>query len=503
MPANAGALIDRRIKRLSPAALKLARVAAVASGDFSAALAAGVLGCDLLDLADAWGELEAAHVLANQSFAHDLVYEAVRRSVPPAIARALHAGVAEVLQRGGAPAGSVAAHWLAADDMERAVAPLRQAAEQAVATTRLAEAANMYAALAKAHERRGDQVASFDALHQRVLVLHELESGTEVDDAIEAMNQRAQGDAQQARVQELLARRGLVRWEDATAHAAAGRAMALARRAGSTVVECDARLAMVEVLLRRRRPDEAAVVLAPMQDWAHREASAVQRNHFQQCEGWLALESERFGQALNLWRDCAAAAAQAGSMSDLAIALSYQMLALGAVGQFRKAAELGERERALMVEHRMLGSRFDSCDLNLAHVYVHCARYADALAALEHAAARSTINASVLALRHALVYLALGQPGRARQAAQQALEQANMPALRHLPLLMLARIEHAMRPAGDAQALVGNHLAEADTRDGVGTRSEGDPRPQRQAAQQDRAVRDLVFRRAADEAHPR
>ena len=71
------------------------------------------------------------------------------------------------------------------------------------------------------------------------------------------------------RVQELLARRGSAHWDDTTTHAAAERAMALARRAGSMVLECDARLAMTQVLLRRRRPDEVAVVLAPGCCWAN------------------------------------------------------------------------------------------------------------------------------------------------------------------------------------------------------------------------------------------
>ncbi|MCS7100070.1 MAG: AAA family ATPase, partial [Burkholderiaceae bacterium] len=54
------ALIERRVGRLSPEAIRLARCAAVAGQDFSAELAAHVLGARPLDLADAWAELERA-----------------------------------------------------------------------------------------------------------------------------------------------------------------------------------------------------------------------------------------------------------------------------------------------------------------------------------------------------------------------------------------------------------------------------------------------------------
>ncbi|MGZ9076416.1 MAG: BTAD domain-containing putative transcriptional regulator, partial [Burkholderiaceae bacterium] len=81
-PTSVGALIDRRLAQLSAPALKLARVAALAGADFSAALAAHVLQTHPLDLAEAWGELEMAQVIRGHAFAHDLIYEVVLRSVP-------------------------------------------------------------------------------------------------------------------------------------------------------------------------------------------------------------------------------------------------------------------------------------------------------------------------------------------------------------------------------------------------------------------------------------
>ena len=80
--ANVRRVIEQRIGGLSAGAVRLARCAALAGPDFSAALAAQVLGLRAIDLADAWAELESAHVLRESVFAHDLIFEAARDSVP-------------------------------------------------------------------------------------------------------------------------------------------------------------------------------------------------------------------------------------------------------------------------------------------------------------------------------------------------------------------------------------------------------------------------------------
>ena len=52
--------------------------------DFSAELAAAVLEAHPLDIAEPWRELETAQVLRDGAFAHDLIFEATRESVPRA-----------------------------------------------------------------------------------------------------------------------------------------------------------------------------------------------------------------------------------------------------------------------------------------------------------------------------------------------------------------------------------------------------------------------------------
>ena len=137
--SNVVHLIEQRIGRLSPLAVKLARCAAIAGGDFSAELAAHVLGMRSLDLSDAWAELDAAHVLREGAFAHDLIHEAARSSVPAPIARQLHAEMARFLEARATEPAHVAQHWLDAGDALKSLPWLIAAADRAATTWRPAE----------------------------------------------------------------------------------------------------------------------------------------------------------------------------------------------------------------------------------------------------------------------------------------------------------------------------------------------------------------------------
>lgn len=97
-------LIEQRLAQLTPEALRLARLAALAPGVFSPALAARVLRLHPLDLAGAWRELEAAQVLQQNAFVHGLVFEATLRSVPEAIASLMRRDIAAALADGAATA---------------------------------------------------------------------------------------------------------------------------------------------------------------------------------------------------------------------------------------------------------------------------------------------------------------------------------------------------------------------------------------------------------------
>jgi tetratricopeptide (TPR) repeat protein len=172
-PDTLAQLIGQQLARLSPPALQLARVAAVAGVDFSIPLAGHLLSRSALDLADPWAELEAQQVLRGDAFAHDLVHDAVLQGLPEVIARHLHGQTAAWLEAQGAEAAKegaeterraiaparVAAHWEAAGQRARALPALRAAAELAHRSLREGERIVFLlraADIAEAAERRDE-----------------------------------------------------------------------------------------------------------------------------------------------------------------------------------------------------------------------------------------------------------------------------------------------------------------------------------------------------------
>lgn len=223
---HSGRLIQLRLGKLSALAVKLARCAAVAGPDFSAALAAGVLHTGALDLADAWNELEAAQVLRDGAFAHDLIYEAALASVPAAIAREMHLEIAAWLELAHGEPSRIATHWLDGGNPLRAAPQLLAAATAAEARLRLNEAAGMFERAADILAQAGQSTAAFDAYFNAVEVLSRLGSaerfahlGPRLEATSSTDTQRAmaglamsniEGHAGRLEVAERLARQALV-----------------------------------------------------------------------------------------------------------------------------------------------------------------------------------------------------------------------------------------------------------------------------------------------------
>jgi hypothetical protein len=161
---NVSQLIAQRLAGLSPQAMKIARCAAVAGQDFSPALAIQVLGEGPLDLADGWAELEAAQVLRDAAFAHDLIHDAALATVPPALARRLHTLIAEALAGQGAVPQRVAAHWVASDEPHKAVPCLIESGRQAARALRATEARLAYIKAAELLTNQGRESEAFQVL---------------------------------------------------------------------------------------------------------------------------------------------------------------------------------------------------------------------------------------------------------------------------------------------------------------------------------------------------
>lgn len=198
-PASVGALIERRLRQLSPAALALARVAALAGDDFDIELAEAVLGSSTLALTEPWAELEAAQVLREQRFAHDLVFEATLRTVPTVVAARLHGQLAAHLEGRGAEPAHIAAHWLAARQGLKAVPWLVTAAERAMARFERVAAGGHHWAAAQELLAAGDHDAAFLQFYRCADAWSELSDLPRLEMLRDQLMALARTDAQLAR----------------------------------------------------------------------------------------------------------------------------------------------------------------------------------------------------------------------------------------------------------------------------------------------------------------
>ena len=254
---NVTRLIQQRLMRLSPQALRVARCTAVAGQDATASLVAQVLGVRPLDLADAWCELEDAQVLrsGDQSggrFAHDLIAEATLASVPHAIAQPLHGEVAAWLEQVQGEPARIADHWLAARQPLRAVLPLSQAAAKARAGWRLAEAAALHRQAADILRDAGHRREAFDAYFAAANMLAATAIDARLAELREEMQALAEDDGQYAMLavlQHLLLQESRCHDE---AWSVSQRAIPQAQRAGLPEIEAELRWAQAVLCWLRR-----------------------------------------------------------------------------------------------------------------------------------------------------------------------------------------------------------------------------------------------------------
>jgi len=414
-----GALIARRIGHLSQDAVRLARCAAIAGQDFSAELAAHVLGVRPLDLADAWTELETAQVFKDGAFAHDLIHEAARASVPGPIARQLHREVAAYLTGCDAPPGRLAAHWLAAGRQREALAALMSAAESARRQTlRLAEATRLYESAAEVAEQLGDQQATFDALRALVEAWILLDRNR-LDDAIIArLESHAKTPHQQAQALRLHGHiLGLCgRYPDSIA--VAQRAADLARAAGDELLAVEATSDAAAAASQIGDAQRAVRLLRPLLPWTLEHGSdEVQINVL----GHLAVSLDNIDhqtEAQSMHRRAIQAAMRARNFDQAVSAWGNLSISLIDVGKPRAAREA-------IAQARNVGTAYDalagtSFPLNLFDGAAATAlrRYREALAALDAALADlgfHRLGAASVRLHRACLWIHLGQFARAQR----------------------------------------------------------------------------------------
>jgi DNA-binding SARP family transcriptional activator len=442
-PGSLDQLIAQQLARLSPGALTLARVAAIAGPDFSLPLAEKVCGQTALQLADPWHELETQQVLVDTEFAHDLVFEAVLAGVPAIIARHLHGQIAGLLEDGGGEPARVAAHWEAAGQRERALPGLRAAAERAHRALRERERLDFLLRAADIAEATGRREEAFafvlSAVETHMNAIRQAD-GFPLLDRLDAL---AQTPAERAQAL------GCRAWYSSQLpdHAEAARlgeaALALAQPLGERSLIGPIRQRLATALSMLGRFDEALAHLRDVQPWVEQALAADEQAEF---HGNFAVVLDNLGQPEAALPHHRRALAQSQAAADHA----QHATQLGNHAVNRLNAGDAEAADALVGQALALVGSFDLQGASVAFLWLlrsQCARalgrWRDALAAADQALAllarSNPARQPLVLLQRAHCWLDLGQHARAHTDLEAASRGSLPPHLRARHLLLLAR----------------------------------------------------------------
>ena len=450
-PVSVTRLIERRLSRLSPQALRLARCAAIAGTEFSIELAAQVLRVPAIDLSDAWNELQDSQVFHDGAFAHDLIYEAARAGVPAQIAQHLHAEVAAHLQASAVPAAAVAAHWLAAGRSREALPFLRSAAQQASAQRRFGEAADACEREATLRLELDDAAGAFEAASAMRLAAFEvdLDLGGRSDHALALMLRAARGALQTAFAHAeraaVCAQRGDMTHAEEAAQAglAALDSATPSERDSHPATGPDAKTLRVELLRHlaqvrawQNRTPEAQALLEPVVALALELPSPMERFLFAQAYSVLLDHVDRCAEATQWGRRAVEIALPIPHVPGAAQVLLNLAIAQRDVGRLDTATQALDEAQALIASLPEGAMPYASLDINQGIVQRDRGHYESARDWFGRALERMSRHASgwmtqVLAHR-AQTWALLGQHARALQDLAAADARAEAPLLARL-----------------------------------------------------------------------
>ena len=464
---NVGRLIEQRLGRLSAAALRLVRCAAIAGSDFSAPLAAQALGVRPLDLSDAWHELESAQVLRDGVFAHDLIFESVLAGVPPAIAVAFHGEIAAWLESQQTDPARLAHHWQQARQWARAGESWTRAATQSARQGSRADQARCLARAADCFGQAADPERRVRALLDRAAALVQFEVGDLARSALADAEREVRTASERLTLLSLrMAFANLVGDFDTTMALAPG-AIDLAKGLGDAEAVFETTMQWCGPLTKSYRAAEALALLQALRPWVEQHG-----NVSQQYEYWnglaLALDFDnRLSESLQAWQ----------ASYDVALSMDSDLVPQALNNMGYTWAKMGRHERAVEFARRALtlsrsrSDEFDTTGLGpvirfaLGHHLRNLGCYREAIELIEDASRGFELGGSGMltaSAQHqlALIWVQLGQPGRAQPLVsadlpeQTAVQQAQRFAFRAIVL-------HAQgRPALDliqrALALVPN-----------------------------------------------
>lgn len=454
-PGSVGALIEHRLQRLGERALTLARVAAVAGVDFGIELAEAAIGVRAVELAGAWSELQAAQVLRDEAFAHDLVADAVQRGIPAVVARRMHAQCAEWLaQRQGEPA-RIAWHWWHGGDPARAATAFEEAAGRAASAGRRREEAELYQHAAEAWALAGRAELAFEARASRVDALTRADFGPLALDEARALQAAAADDVQRLRAArteiDLLANRGQA--EEVVPRAR--QALALAQRLNLPGEQLAVSGPLAGCLTLLGRADEAHDVLAALRPWIAHGAEPLQKQVWLGYMATALVELGQLAESSRLRRQQLDIALSLDIKPVAVVAYNHLGVVEGTRGHPRLAIEACRQAVALCQQMPGDVTRSSLARLTLARQLVDAAAFGEALAILESVlahfeSANSRFWAEQAAMALAALWIRIGQPGRAQPLLQRdeaGLAQRQVAQRRLLALEAAATLEQALPEA--------------------------------------------------------
>ncbi len=455
VPANIGQLIETRLEQLSADALKLARVAALAGPDFSAELAAQVLGRHALDLAEPWRELELAQVIHDNAFAHDLIFEATLRSVPRPIGRLLHRSIANFIEHRGAPPARIALHWAEAEDWSKAARAFVAAARHARRASSREEEVEHWLRAFDSFDRAGETDGAFEARCEGIDSLLLVGGVERASAVIETLLRQAGSAAQRVAALNAQATARLLAADFATGLQSARAAYDLAGSLDSPWPRFEAaRLLAIALAQSEERAAEALPLLEPFREQVERDGSLEQRCKFWADYAYVLNSCRRLRDTAAALKTGISIARELADFSELATMTSNLAQVSANLGQLDAALDYARQSRALRGRlGQTSGPASGAIDMYVGWLSGMLGRYRDALASLDAAAECFACDGQMLwaavgANHKAVFLLELGQVTRAQQALQYPTPKID--SVRARRALLAGRIERFLGRSGEA-----------------------------------------------------
>ncbi|HRD95282.1 MAG TPA: hypothetical protein PLA97_02630, partial [Rubrivivax sp.] len=420
VPAQLGSVIERRLLDVSAAALQLAQLAAVAGDAFSVPLAAAVLQRHALDLAAPWRELEAALILREGAFVHDLIREAALRTLPAVIATELHRQIAGHAEALGLPLSTRAWH------LEQAASPAQAAVAFAEAARAGGQQGDWTSALswwdrsAANHRAADDADAAWAAERAAAAIAQEIAADDEATRRLQHLLDGSRAGAQRGQALILKARSAVAHARFSEAELAAREALGCAVQLNEAqVVEAAALHGLSLATLKRH--EEALALFARHAAAARTLAEPWPRSEFLSAQGHAHAQADQLREAIAAWEAAAQGALQAGRVGDAVVNLINASGTASFLGQLQHALRLAEQAQALratLASGHALAEAAATMQRGTLHIAL--GRYGEAHDSLTQALRQWTgegVKTWRVVAENSLAYLywLLGQHARARQ----------------------------------------------------------------------------------------